>query len=129
MRKTIIGTIALLIITFILIQSCSTDYISSIIPGWQTALIPKMPITRITSFWLTAVVLIYFLLLKKETSNTTVYVYLFMTLPLLFCDLLLLFDEILILYIPLFCAAVIPFVVAQIIFIIKLFSYTVKHRN
>lgn len=128
MKKPVIGTIALLVITFILMQSCSADYIFSIIPGWHTTLLPKMPITRITGFWLAAVVLIYFLFLKKETSNTTAYIYLCMTLPLLFCDVLLLFDEyeMLTVCIPLFCISIFPFITAQIIFITKFFFYTVK---
>jgi len=131
MKKPIIGTVAMLIVTFIVIQSCSADYISSIIPGWHTTLIPKMLITRVTGFWLMAVVLIYFLFLKKETSITTAYSYLLMTLPLLFCDVLLLFDEqdMFTVYIPLFCIAIIPFMAAQIIFIVKLFFYTIKNRN
>lgn len=132
-KKTIFGTIALILVTFVLMQSCSVDYLSSVIPGWNTILFPKMLFTRIVGLWLVVVLLIYFFLLRKETSSTTAYTYLIMTVPFILCDALLslsnFFGNILYVCIPLFCIAIISFVVAQIIFVIKLFSYTIKNRS
>jgi hypothetical protein len=131
MKKTIIGTIALLVVTFVLMQSCYVDFISSVIPGWHTTILPKLFITRIVGPWLVVVLLVYFLVLKKETSNTTVYIYLFMTAPFTLCDTVLLFYNwfgmsVVPIYIMLGCITIIPFVIAQMVFIIRLYSYTVK---
>lgn len=133
MKKTIIGTVALLSLGFILIQSCSADFVASVIPGWHTTIFPQMLITQLTGLWLLAVMVIYFLALKKETSNTTVYTYLLLTIPFLLCDILPLLLDIfglitVYVYITLFCITILPFLVAQIIFILKLFSYTIKSR-
>lgn len=133
-KNTIFGTIALMVVTFVLMQSSSADYLSSVIPGWNTILFPKMLFTRIVGLWLVVVLLIYFFLLRKETSSTTAYTYLIMTVPAILCDVLLSFPDIfggVILYacLPLFLITIIPFVVAQIIFVIKLFSYTIKNRS
>lgn len=134
MKKTIIGTMALLAIIFVLLQSCSADYVASVIPGWHTTIFPRMLITQITGLWLLAVILIYFLVLKKETSTSTTNTYLLLTVPFLMCDILaLLFDVFgfvtMYAYITLFCITILPFIVAQIIFVVKLFSYTIKSRG
>ena len=134
MKKTITGTIALLAVTFVLMQSCSVDFISSVIPGWHSTILPRLFITRIVGLWLIAVLLVYLLVLRKETSSTTAYTYLLLTLPFILCDMLPLLSgiigpAIIGIYIPLFCITIIPFIVAQIVFLVKLFAYTVKNRD
>lgn len=133
MKKAITGTIALLIITLVLTQSCSADFVASVIPGWHTTVFPRLIITQITGFWLLAVIVIYFLFLKRETSSTTVYTYLLMTIPFLLCDILpFLFNvfgfTIINIYITFFCITILPFLIAQVVFIVKLFSYTINRR-
>lgn len=93
-ENTIVGTIALIVVTFVLMQICSADYRISIVPGLNTTLIPKMFFTRIIGLWLVVVLLIYALLLRKETRSTTAYTYLFMTIPAILSDILLSFSNI-----------------------------------
>ncbi|MFP9098232.1 hypothetical protein ACLI09_04200 [Flavobacterium sp. RHBU_24] len=134
MKKSVTGTIALIAVIYVLMQNCSVDFISSIIPGWHTTIMPPLFITSVGGLWLIAVVFIYFLILKKETSDTTAYIYVFMTVPFLLCDILpLLYDVfgpvIIGIYITVFCITIIPFIVAQIVFVVKLFAYTIKDRR
>lgn len=134
MKRIITGIILLCLCFMVLDYSFTTDFTSSIIPGWNTTIPSDFWGISFTLPWIVFVTLTYFIFLKKVTSSRYRNEYLYMTVPFLVVILIASFIVRTILnqslsligWTPVLMITFPFFILAQIKFVIKLISYTIK---
>jgi len=62
----------------------SYDFAFSVIPGWETIILPPLFISRLFLYWFLLIVVVYLLFFRRRINRSDILFYLVMTMPCIF---------------------------------------------